>query len=320
MMTYLPKENTMTKCLGCGVVVDDDKELCERCFRIKHYNEYKQVAVDNKDFIKILDSIPKDELVLLLVDLFNINDLKTISNHIGKNVILVLTKRDILPRSTQDSKFLDYNYGIKCLDKIIISSNKNYQLDELMELIDKYKKSEKVYLVGYTNAGKSTLINKIIYNYSAIDTVITTSPLPSTTLDTIIVKIDDNLTLIDTPGVIENGDIVSLVSEKILKEITPTKEIKPKTFQIKQKQYLVINDILIIEAENTNLTLFMANQLKVDRIYKEIDNLEYIKELSVKTGQDIVIQGLGFIKVTKDAKINLYCKYNANIYLRDSII
>ena len=49
------KENTMNKCSGCGVLLQDknsdelgfvkdlNQDLCERCFRIKHYNDYKKV-------------------------------------------------------------------------------------------------------------------------------------------------------------------------------------------------------------------------------------------------------------------------------------
>ena len=56
------------KCLGCGTklqIEDSSKEgyikeenleksnLCERCFRIQNYNEYKIVDKTNKDFGKI---------------------------------------------------------------------------------------------------------------------------------------------------------------------------------------------------------------------------------------------------------------------------
>ena len=45
-------------------------------------------------------------------------------------------------------------------------------------------KNNKVYVVGNTNSGKSTLINKLIDNYSTIDNKkVTTSMYPSTTLD-----------------------------------------------------------------------------------------------------------------------------------------
>ena len=35
-----------------------------------------------------------------------------------------------------EEKLLNYNYDINCIDKIIISSNKNYQFDELFEKIN----------------------------------------------------------------------------------------------------------------------------------------------------------------------------------------
>ena len=51
------------KCLGCGVKLQDkddtscgyvssmDKDLCTRCFKIKHYNEYKRVSFNNSDYL-----------------------------------------------------------------------------------------------------------------------------------------------------------------------------------------------------------------------------------------------------------------------------
>ena len=56
----------MNKCTGCGVTLQNtnSKELgftknitsslCERCFRIINYNEYKEVIKQNSEFIQIL--------------------------------------------------------------------------------------------------------------------------------------------------------------------------------------------------------------------------------------------------------------------------
>ena len=53
----------MSKCIGCGISLQfDDKEklgyttsidsnLCERCFRLKNYGEYKEVYLDNRDYV-----------------------------------------------------------------------------------------------------------------------------------------------------------------------------------------------------------------------------------------------------------------------------
>ena len=312
----------MNKCNGCGVEIFDSQTLCERCFRIKHYNDYKIVVKDNDNFIPILEDINKsNDLVLLVVDLFNFKDLSVIAKYIKNDVILVLTKRDLLPKSLFEEKLLNYDYNIKCVEKLIISSFKNYQFDELFDMINKYKKSDKIYVVGFTNAGKSTMINKLIYNYSDNNMEITTSPLPNTTLSTIEVKLKDDLYLIDTPGLLDNNNIVNYLSGSELKNIVPIKEIKPVTYQIKGKQILIIDKYLRIEASDIDLTLFISNNLKIDRYYKDSNKLLDLKKHIIKVNNnDIVINGLGFIKTNKKSIINVYTLENVEVFTRESLI
>ena len=78
------------------------------------------------------------------------------------------------------------------------------------------------------------MINKIIYNYFDNTTSITTSMIPSTTLDTIEISLN-GLTLIDTPGILDENSYIEKVDYKDLKKITPRREIKPTTYQIKSK-------------------------------------------------------------------------------------
>lgn len=313
----------MIKCQGCGSLITDDKKMCERCFRIINYNEYKSVIKNNSDFKPLLEQISKTkDLILVVVDLFNISDLSLLNEYLNDNVILVLTKRDLLPLSFNDNKLLNYDYKIKTKMRIIISSNKNYHLDELMTLIDKYKTSNKVYLLGFTNSGKSTLVNKLLYNYSTNDTKITTSPLPSTTLDLIELKLNDNLTLIDTPGLLDEGDITNYVDGNILKKIIPTKEIKPLTYQIKGNQTLIIDELVRIDAKDCNITLFISNKLEVNRFYKDTELLVNLpkKEFEVNKDEDIVIPGLGFIRVGCKSKLCIFTLEGVDIKKRKSHI
>lgn len=310
----------MNKCTGCGEIINNNNSLCERCFRIKNYNDYQVVNKTNEDFIPILKEIDKsNDLVVLVVDLFNISDLEVIRKYIKNDILLVLTKRDLLPKSVYDNRLLEYNYKIKYVDKLIISSTKNYNFDLLYELINKYKKSNRVYIVGYTNAGKSTMINKLIYNYSDNNTIITTSPLPSTTLNTIEIKLDD-LTLVDTPGIIDNDDIVNYLSGEELKRVVPIKEIKPITYQVKNRQMIMVDKYLIVEASNIDLTFFISNKLEIKRYYKDIKIENYKKHIVNVDKNDIVVKGLGFIKTNKKSVINLYTLNDISVFTRDSLI
>ena len=322
----------MKKCNGCGTFLQStepilegyttniNNDLCERCFRIRNYNEYKIVDKNNLEFINILKNI-KNELVVLIVDLFNIpQDLSEITKYIDGDILLVLTKKDIFSYKINDEKFLSYNYGINYIDSLIVSSNKNYNFDLLYEKINKYKKSNNVYIVGYTNSGKSTLINKFVHNYSDNHINITTSNLPSTTLNSLEIKVNDDLTLIDTPGILDEGNIINYLDEKTIKKIMPKNEIKPITYQVHSKQTIVVEDILNIESTDNNLTLYFSNNLKIDRKYSDCKKLEYEKIIRVKKNQDIVISGLGFIHVTNDEVIKINCKYNCLIYTRNSLI
>lgn len=307
----------MNKCIGCGV--ETEKELCERCFRIKNYNDYKNVFKDNSEFISILKNIDNKSLVVLVADLFNIGDLSIFKKYIDNDILLVLTKRDLLPRSLYEEKLLNYDYNLKAIDKIIISSNKNYQMDELINKINKYRKTEKVYFIGYTNAGKSTLINKILYNYSDIKTTITTSPLPNTTLNTIDIKFNDMI-LVDTPGLLDDGDIINYIDKKDIKKVIPTKEIKPITYQIKGKQTLIIDNYLKVEANDIDLTFFISNNLKIDRYYKNIETNNLEKHIINVDSNDIVIKGLGFIKTNKKSVVTIYTLKEVSVFTRKTLI
>lgn len=335
-MIYSLKEDIMNKCSGCGAILQftnpgqegytlkQEHTLCNRCFRIQNYNEYQKIDKTNEEFLPILKKINEtNSLVILVVDCLNINkNLSDITKHLKNPILLVLTKRDVLPLSLNDEKLIHYDYGISVMDSVIVSSNKNYGLDELFEKIKKYQNNDRVYVVGYSNVGKSTLVNKMIYHYSSYSGSITTSMLPSTTIDTIEIPIDENLTLIDTPGIIEDGNIINYVEPSLLKKIICKKEIKPITYQVKNKQTIFLDEIGYIECANeNNFTFYMSNLLKIERKFRSISN-KNLKEhiIRIKEHQDIVILGLGFIKTSYSDTVKIYLPEGVDVYTRTSLI
>ncbi|MBR2840638.1 MAG: 50S ribosome-binding GTPase [Bacilli bacterium] len=317
----------MIRCSGCGAILqnlDENKEgytddlnkpLCKRCFKITHYNEYITVDKDGDEFTQKLEFISStNDLVILTVDFINMIDFDKIN--IKNPILLVFTKRDILPKNMYEDRILSkIKTNLNIVDKMFISSMNNYNLDELLLKVKKYKKSDDVYLIGLTNSGKSTLLNKLIKNYSDTQNYITVSNLPSTTLDFIKRKID-GITFIDTPGLLDD-----VLSEEYLKKVTPNKMINPIVYQIKTDQIITVEDFLRIDVPKDNILIFyMSNSLKINRFYKEKDNLKNLKKSIIKINaeEDLVIKGIGFIKFKKDSRVIIYS--NFNYFIRKSII
>ena len=286
-------------CRGCGAlfqsnnpelegfIKEENKEkstLCERCFKIRNYGEYQKITKKNDDFFEILKQINETgDLVVLVIDIFNINkDIKEICSYFKNNdVLVVLNKRDVLPLSVKINNLLAYVdiLGINYIDKLIISTAKNYNFDLLMNKINTHKKSKNVYVVGFTNVGKSSMINKIIYNYSDSILDVTTSILPSTTLSNVKVDVNENLTLIDTPGIIDDGSIMNYLEPEKLKKVLPRNEIRTITYQIRSKQSIFIEDLVRIDCEmSNNLTLYFSNKLDITREFNNSDKLHNLEK------------------------------------------
>ena len=331
------------KCLGCGVTLQEsnilqegyttslENNLCQRCFRMKNYGEYQVVTKSNEEYLEILKDVAETkDLVLYVTDLLNLEEnLEEIRNLIPNKMILVLNKIDVLPKSVKEEKIINYlkslNYNFE--EIIVISANKNYNIDYLLKRIKYHQTSKNVYVVGHTNAGKSSLINKLIKNYSDNTQELTMSPLPSTTLNVVTIEINDHLTLIDTPGLVEVGSILNQVDEKMMKKISPKKEIKPRTYQLRKGQSIVIEDLIridYVEGEKNSFTLFMSNDLKVKRLLNLFNNEElYDKNkitYNMKYDEDLVISGLGFIKIVDKGVIDIYIDKDVDTFTRRSLI
>lgn len=361
-------------CIGCGVKIQTEKKdelgyapksslekeeiVCQRCFRLKHYNEVQDVHLTDDDFLKILNELgKKDALIVKIVDIFDFNGswLPGLHRFVGNNPILLIgNKVDLLPHSVKPNKLIHWmkgearELGLKPKDVFLISAEKGHFIKEVTEAIETYREGKDVYVVGCTNVGKSTFINRILKEVTGEGDVITTSHFPGTTLDMIEIPLEDGKSLVDTPGIINHHQMAHYVDKRDLKFITPKKEIKPKVFQLNEGQTLYFGGLArfdYISGGRRSFVCHFSNELdihrtkleKADDLYEkhvgemltpprreQLDEFpELVKqEFTIKEAKtDIVFSGLGWITINEPgAKIAAHVPKGVHAMLRKSLI
>src|SRR5690606_22831897 len=121
--------------------------VCQRCFRLKHYNEVQDVSVTDDDFLKILNELgKKDALIVKIVDIFDFNGswLPGLHRFVGNNpVLLIGNKVDLLPKSVKPNKLIHWmkqvarELGLRPVEVFLLSSAKGYFMKEVMEEVDR---------------------------------------------------------------------------------------------------------------------------------------------------------------------------------------
>ena len=157
--------------------------------------------MDSEDFLNLLNELSdRKGIIVNVVDIFDfegsfINALKRIVGN--KKIILAANKLDLLPKQINKRRVKDWlkktarKYGLDADDVILISAPKGWGIDDLLTSIDQNRNKQDVYIVGTTNVGKSTLINKLIEQSVGEKDVVTTSRFPGTTLDLIDIPLDE---------------------------------------------------------------------------------------------------------------------------------
>lgn len=321
----------MNKCLGCGIVIQNnnseelgyspkkDAKYCERCFRVKHYGEAKLVSLPKEQKAIIKEINKKANFVFFILDVLNItSEVINTYKEITAPKVLVVNKVDTFPKSLRREmveSFLREYYGVN--DKIIFASAlKGYGIKEIKNII---LENNYTYLVGYTNSGKSSLINALKKEYKTEENI-TTSIIPNTTIDFIKIKLDNN-TIIDSPGFIYKSSVFNNKDLNLIKKTNIKNSIHPVTYQIKENDKILIEDIIRIDSSSVNsYTFYMSNNLHIKKIYKDVLVEKSAKVYELDSNKDVIIKGLGFINIKKPTILTIYSKDLDLIEIRDSMI
>lgn len=364
------------RCSGCGIrlqaadpegpgyvpgqALDRKQAVCRRCFRIKNYNEALSAAVNPDEFQRILGHVAEtNSFVVHIVDLFDFEGslISGLRRFVGDNpVLLIVNKLDLLPKAINPNRLVNWikkqtkEQGLKVVDVVLCSARKNIGFDRVLEALAEHRGSRDVYVVGAANVGKSTLINRLIKDYSELDAELTTSRYPGTTLDLVRIPLDDGHEIIDTPGVLYPYRLTEIVPQKDLQALVPDKPLKPAVYQLDPEQTIFFGSYArfdFIQGEPQSFTIYASSDIKLhrtklikaDELYAEHKGellapptKESLEQLPAwtrhefraqgKEKMDILISGLGWIKLNGEtgAKVALHAPKGIKVVLRESLI
>lgn len=316
----------MTKrCIGCGAVLQNtdkkkngytpklENKYCMRCFRLTNYNDLTE-TITEKDNDKIITVINNSSTFsFFLIDATNITkEAISIYQNIKTRKCLLLTKIDLLPANITVNNYINKFkniYNIK-EEAYPLSSIKKVNVSKILKMMDNLN-IKKAYILGCTNAGKSTLINTMLNNKT-----ITTSRIPNTTLDFINIYIEDKI-LIDTPGFVTTTTPF-ITDKKYYKKIDYKERIKPITYQTKEKASLVLEENYRFSNFGFNsVTTYFNNNILIKRDFKS--NEDYF-ETKIMANTDIVIKDLGFINVKRPCTLKISKNLENLVEFRPSLI
>lgn len=316
----------MTKrCIGCGAVLQNtdkakngytpklENKYCMRCFRLTNYNDLTETETE-KDNDKIITVINNSSTFsFFLIDATNITkEAVSIYQNIKTRKCLLLTKIDLLPANITVNNYINKFKNIYNIKEEVyfLSSTKKVNVSKILKIMDSLN-LKKAYILGCTNAGKSTLINTMLNNKT-----ITTSRIPNTTLDFINLYIEDKI-LTDTPGFVTTTTPF-ITDKKYYKKIDYKERIKPITYQTKETTSIVLEENYRISNFGLNsVTTYFNNNILVKRDFKS--NEDYF-ETKIMANTDIVIKDLGFINVKKPCTIKISKSLEGLVEFRPSLI
>lgn len=351
------------KCLGCGqyfskdvdnsayVVNPNEKtKFCKRCFQLKYYKKIDNSNVSDdmiKNQLKEIDF--KDNKIIMVIDLFDV--INSIVDQLKNcnDLIIVVNKLSCLPNQFNSFVTLDKLKQIFLENKVKFKNIILYdsiQKKNIKKIMDEIKfatiNKKKVYIVGKTNSGKSSLINALL-KINKLDQNLSVSPFPNTTISLSKVKIDRHV-IIDTPGFVNETSILSNIDNKYIDRIHNSNKFISKTFLLKDaNQAFTIEKLFYIKPnkinENSSITFYNLDTIKIHRTkqdnilsilenkqldmisYKETDGfIETEYKLDNNKKYNIFVNGISLISIKNINNIIIGVNKKIKIYITENAL
>ena len=154
--------------------------ICQRCFSLKQYNTALNISLSSDDYLRYLGHLrDKDALILLMLDVSDFPgsifpDLHTLISP-SSQIVIVANKVDLIPRDVSNNFWKQFqkmlvreckrlSLGDRDIARVhFVSAKTGLGVSELADdIIASWGSRGDVYLLGCTNAGKSTLFNRLL--------------------------------------------------------------------------------------------------------------------------------------------------------------
>ena len=354
------KIRRVMRCYHCGAVLQSRKKAepgfiekalleeegsenrvlyCHNCYqKMKAINTGMLEMDTDEEILTILDdAVATDAVILWVVDLFSFNG--TLNPAVVKkvkklNVVAIGTKFDLFPRrvSLESMKsFINDRFqevGIKPVATLVVGNTEKLQVEDLLQKLDDIRKGHDVYMLGSTTSGKTSLINKMLKNYTnKTKRQITREEYPRTSVKVLDIPLTNSSSFYELPGFSLNTSVLGKVEKDVLKIIVPKKEIKVQREILDEGDALVVGSLAgfaMIKGKPTSF-YFYGSELcevrkmkyqKIDAFFQEnvlkrsyrpvsekysfftdYDVFEYQMEADNKE-HDIAVTGLGWVRFT----------------------
>lgn len=268
--------STTTRCEGCGAilqttdreragyVIDLNHTYCQACYRLLHYGEsIKHFHPED------LPSLPEHAVILMVSSVLHLDLLFSYPVYRYQpdaKYVYIMNQIDLLPKGTDLTHLLSRiknhakNMHIPYEDLILMSAKNPYDIEHLKEYL-RILKEPYVYLLGVQNSGKTTLFKALTKDDKAL--AMKKAGLTQEALH----RPFENMEIYDMPGLYQEGYLHHVLPYGIYKDLIPDQEIKPRIYQLKDGQALMLEGLfgLSFHGDAINPIFYLDSKVNIHK-------------------------------------------------------
>jgi len=331
-------------CKGCGALLQTENEqevgyvinieqpFCQSCYRLMHYGE-----VNAHFHPQDLPQLGRNAVAVMMSSVLHLDMLFQYPVYRFEpdlKYVYIINQIDLLPKQTNLDELLKRIIAkakalkIPYYDIILMSAKNPLDIANLKTYLATFKEPN-VYLLGVQNSGKTTVYKALTDNEEAL--AFTKAGL---TQEPFSAKVGYQM-IWDMPGLYQEGYIHQFLPYEDYKKLIPTQTIKPRIYQLKKGQALILKGLLAIQnmKTDTSLVLYLSpfvkiHKTRIERIEALLKKdptllpLEAYEEKAFKIGEkktQITFADIGFLHTEKTNTLSFIIPNKMHLTLTEAL-